>query len=202
LRKSFFIWPVDSVIHALGEVRNYSQLQLLKADLVISTRITTSKRWQPWSLSQNYWFYKDLFNHWFISDLSPTTVVWKRAAAPNPAELVDCIPEPTPDGIGQLAFDIPFTGLYEMTMQYKIKGPSRSSMMMQNNISFGADAAGYISIDPKASSGTFPAYFNTAGQHKLNLKTLGRKETSITIASCTAKWIDFHNKEVISDNSN
>ena len=79
LNRSFPPWPVDSVIHALGNVREISRDSLKKADLIITTRYSTSTTWQPWNLSQNYWFYDDLIANWAPILTSPTTIVWKRA---------------------------------------------------------------------------------------------------------------------------
>jgi hypothetical protein len=72
-------WPVDSVIHALGGARETSKKVFEDVDLIITTRYSTSPTWQPWNLSQNFWFYDELIAKWESKFVSPTTLVWKRS---------------------------------------------------------------------------------------------------------------------------
>lgn len=45
-------WPVDSVIHALGSIRKVASEELTHHDgVVVTTRLNTSREWQPWNLS-------------------------------------------------------------------------------------------------------------------------------------------------------
>ena len=78
LNNTFPSWPVDSVIHALGSIRNTAKLALADADFIISTRYAASPQWQPWGLSQNYWFYDELLSSWEPYSSSPTTIVWRK----------------------------------------------------------------------------------------------------------------------------
>jgi hypothetical protein len=206
VRKTFFTWPVDSVIHALGEVRNEARQQLEQADLIISTRHSISKDWQPWNLSQNYWFYQNLLSDWAIADVSPTTVVWKKKPDFNTPIAVyknaPCVPFYSLKGAGELSVEVPMKGYYEINMQYRVTIPGRNFIhkgfaMIQNNISFPAGAYGYLAIDPKASEVIFPAFFDRIGESRLNLKITGNKKTTIQIFSCTAKKIAFDNELVL-----
>jgi hypothetical protein len=90
LNRRSSIWPVDSVIHALGNIREITKNSLKNADLIITTRYLTSPAWQPWNLSQNYWFYDELISSWKPIFKSPTTIVWSRSYERQAFERVAC----------------------------------------------------------------------------------------------------------------
>ncbi|MDP2904289.1 MAG: hypothetical protein Q8N96_14480 [Methylovulum sp.] len=199
LRRSFFNWPVDSVIHALGDTRNIAMQKLQNADTVISTRLSASLDLQPWNVSQNYWFYKNLLSQYSVSALSPKTVVWKKSPDTTSIPImVDCRPELTSAGMPLLRINVPAPGYYEMNVQYKITKShyQRALLLVQNNINFAMDSNGYISIDPKSTEVQFPAYFNHDGQADLNVKIFGKAE--MILSSCIAKRITFDDKDVLS----
>lgn len=196
LRQSFFTWPVDSVIHALGNTRDIAQAQLQNADIIISTRLIASRDWQPWSISQNYWFYENLFNHWSVVALSPTTLVWQKNKLVLPSVIINCQPELSPQGT-VLKLNVPKAAYYEISLHYNMLSSSRSLFMIQNNISFAWDAAGYISLNPNKTDIKFPAYFKVAGENNLQTKIIGNSDSHLKISSCHAQLIDVHNTDVL-----
>lgn len=202
VRRTFFIWPVDSVIHAMGATRDLAKRQLQHADVVISTRFSNSSIWQPWNLSLNYWFYENLLKEWSVTSLSPATVVWEKMAGQPPITQItaECMLKRTQNGHQILNINVPEHGYYEMDIQYKITAPGRRLLLLQNNINFAERSDGYIPIDPYATEMKFPSYFKDAGQANLNLKAIGNTEIAIEISVCSARKISFSNEEVLAPN--
>jgi hypothetical protein len=194
-QKTFPSWPVDSVIHALGGTRKTATKDLQGAGIIISTRNSTSPEWQPWNLSQNYWFYENLLKDWTLSALSPTTIVWRKSEHSRLFKDVDCTVGN--NGSPSLILRAQNPGFYEIDMQYGFSGSGRFLAMIRNNISFGADAGGYISIDPKATRVKFPVYIEEAGAAKLDTKMIGNNDFNFDIKSCAAKFIPAIDGEVL-----
>lgn len=192
LNKSFPPWPVDSVIHALGNVREVSQGSLKQADLIITTRYSTSTEWQPWNLSQNYWFYDELISKWEPVFSSPTTVVWKRAHNRSAFESAACLISNDKN-----SFTLPQSapGFYRITLGYSSAGGGRHLLMVRNNISYGADAGGFLSLMPGNHIATFPVLLSTEEIDVFNLKVIG--EAHAEISSCTADRIVYKNEELL-----
>jgi hypothetical protein len=190
-RKTFSNWPVDSVIHALGNTRSIAEKNLQSADTIISTRYSTSPMWQPWNLSQNYWFYENLLRDWTpYYTLSPTTVVWHKSENKRQFKDINCIFNNNESP--SLLLQAQDSGFYEIEMQYNFSGNSRSLIMVRNNISFGGDVGGYISINPNATNVKFPVYIEKEGSTLLDTKILGQTQYSgynFNIKSCIAKYI-------------
>lgn len=197
-RKTFSSWPVDSVIHALGETRKVAAKGLQRADIIISTRSSISPEWQPWNLSQNYWFYENLLSDWVAYRVSPTTIVWKKHKREQLRlfKAVDCTVVSI-NGLPSLILTVADTGFYEIDMQYKFFGNGRFLTMIRNNISFGGDANGYVSIDPKATSVKFPVYFEKAGAVTLDTKIVGNIDFNFDIKSCAAKHIPIMGNDIL-----
>ena len=193
-QKTFSSWPVDSVIHALGSTRWTATKDLQGADVIISTRYSTSPMWQPWLLSQNYWFYENLLRDWTPSTLSPTTIVWRKNEHSRQFKDVDCT-------VGTMAQSLILRtqepGFYEIDMRYSFYGSGRHLMMVANNISFGADANGYVSVDPKAARVKFPVYIDKAGDAILETKVIGNANYNFDIKSCAARLIPAVSEEVL-----
>jgi hypothetical protein len=191
--KTFSSWKVDSVIHALGSTREAAARQLQNADIIISTRYSTDPVWQPWNFSQNYWFYENLLRDWSPSVLSPTTIVWRKNNTQRVLESVDC----SFSNINQsLLLNTRISGFYEVDIQYSVSGNGRFLVMLKNNISFGSDANGYISINPKITQLKFPVYVEKAGDVNLDAKIIGNTDVTFNIKSCTAKQIPIIDDEV------
>lgn len=194
-RKTFPSWPVDSVIHALGTTRVTATKALQSADIIISTRSSTSPEWQPWSLSQNYWFYEGLLRDWTPSFMSPTTIVWRKSEHSRLFKNVDCTV--ANNGSRSLSIASQKPGFYEIDMQYSASRSGRFITMIRNNISFGADAGGYISINPKATKVKFPAYIEGAGPVVLDVKVIGNDNYFFDIKSCAVKQIPTTDGEIL-----
>lgn len=192
LNRRFPPWPVDSVIHALGNVREVSQGSLKQADLIITTRYSTSPEWQPWNLSQNFWFYDELISKWEPVFTSPTTVVWKRAHDRSAFVGVACHVSADKN-----SFTLPQSapGFYRITLGYSSVGGGRHLLMVTNNISYGADAGGFLSLMPGTHIATFPVLLSPEEINVFNLKVIG--EAHAEISSCTADRILYENDELL-----
>jgi hypothetical protein len=179
-------WPVDSIIHALGKVRDVSRDSLIKADAIITTRHEMSPIWQPWNLSQSYWFYEDLIANWDPDFISPNTIVWKRSRSRAAYESTPC--QVAND---RLTMTLPDAepGYYKLTVGYASATHRgwRHLLMIRNNISFGGDARGFVSLEPGKHTATFPALLSNEVPEGFDLKVIGDAEAEIL--SCTAEKI-------------
>lgn len=192
-RKSFSSWPVDSSIHALGHTREKAAEQIKFANIVTSTKNSLSNEWQSWGLSQNYWFYKELFENFTPYASSPFTVIWKRK--PSGSVLQESTCNYKNDPIGEITISNEKKGFHEVTMEYEFRGAGRFLTMIKNNISFVAGANGYVSFNPKGNKVTFPAYLNEKST-PLDVRIIGYAPSQLFIKSCTAKFITDNDDEV------
>lgn len=184
------LWPVDSVIHALGSIRPRAEEQLDNAQWIVSTRHITSPEWQPWNLSQNYWFYRKLFQSFTPIRLSPSTILWERKTAAGPAEhSIKCSVNDDRDG---LQLDAPSAGFYEVEARYQVGGAGRILILLQNHISYAMDADGHISLNPIEKNVIFPTYLEKAGLQELRSTVIGSSKAWITFESCRARSLSFH----------
>lgn len=193
LNRQFSTWPVDSAIHALGRVRSASQAKLASADIIVSTKYSTSPLWQPWSFSQNFWFYEELLVHWMPVFESPSSVVWRKTAQPRNFSRVAC--QVTNDGNGIVVGDGD-DGFYAVTLQYSSSGAGRRLIMMRNNISFADDAGGYVSIPPAGSEIKIPVLV-TKRNNNFESKVVGSDKVRLTIDACSAEKINFKDDNVL-----
>jgi hypothetical protein len=194
IHRSFSKWPVDSVIHALGNTRSTAELAIDQADLITTTRYAASPEWQPWNLSQNFWFYQKLLEQWQPEQTSPTTVVWKKLSRERVSESVTC--RLTSDRKG-VEFSRMAEGFHSLEIVYKASGTGRYLMMFRNNVSFGNDANGYVSLPLDKSVITVPIFLKRDEANTLDLKVVGNKKVTGWIESCTAKKINLDYPEVL-----
>jgi len=122
-RKTFSSWPVDSVIHALAAQERLQPKSWRGAGIIITTRYSTSPEWQPWNLSQSYWFYENLLRDWTPSALSPTTIVWRKSEHSRLFKDVDCTVGN--NGFQSLILQAQDPGFYEIDIQYSFSGSGR-----------------------------------------------------------------------------
>ncbi|NOT15851.1 MAG: hypothetical protein HOP21_09830 [Methylotenera sp.] len=199
LRHTFPNWPVDSIIHALGHTRDLATLNMKNADIIITTKRTSDKItmvWQPWNVSQNYWFYEPLLLGYAISSTSPKTIVWRKTNHQSLMTPIQCKPVYLVANMG-LELAVTSSGYYEVEMEYKLHTHSRSLIMAQNNISWAGGFPRYISINPKSTTAKFPAYLNNAKQARLNIQVVGNGDAKLDITSCHARQIVFRNQAVL-----
>lgn len=194
-RRIFPDWPVDSVIHAMGDLKTVAEKKLQEADVVISTRNSTSPTWQPWNLSENYWFYTDLMTSWSPQFKSPTTIVWRKGAAARKSEPVQCVIENNK----VIRIETTKPGFVEIVVEYKFRGSKRSLLMIRNNLSFVAAANGYVSINPSANLVRFPALITAAGITLLDSKIVGAAGAELRLSLCAARTINFVDDEALYD---
>lgn len=187
-------WPVDSVIHALGRTRELTTSALIDAEIIISTRNSGSPEWQPWSLSQNFWFYDELLNNWTPYGLSPMTVVWHKNAKSRSSKSVDCYPG---SGNNSLNLNISEPGFYRLELNYRFSGKGRHLLLAQNNLSFALGAGGYVSLNPSGRKVILPTYISQKGMVATNIKVIGSDSYDLRIISCASNQISFVDREVL-----
>lgn len=196
--RSFGPWPVDSAIHALGDLRPVAARAVATADVVITTRPLLSPQWQSWGLSQNYWLYEPLLKGWRVAALSPATVVWRRgsddaaaAQALLPAaasSALSCAPDPAGSG---LVVTAPAPGFYQLELAYRFEGAGRHLMMVENEISHAVDSLGFVSLDPGAERAHLPVLLQAAGERHLALDVRGDGDFRLDLRSCALVPIEL-----------
>lgn len=196
--KVFSSWPVDSVIHALGEVRVAAQKELQEVDIIVTTRYSISNQWQPWSLSQNFWFYGELLSRWQPELLSPTTIVWRKLARPRAAKDITCTVVDKGQGF---LLDAEAEGFFAVTLDYTFSATGRFLLMLENDISYGGDAGGYVSLPPMDSTISVPVLVRPESSHVYTPKPVGPGSADVHINSCKARTISYTNDEVLSHRS-
>jgi hypothetical protein len=185
--RSFSPWPVDSVIHALGKTRQQAADALDKADLVTTTRYRLSIYWQPWNLSQNYWLYDQLFHHYDVTGISPTTVIWQKRKTPRVFQPVPCSLDTT---ARTLHLTVPKPGFYRIALDYQLLSNSRRRLLMfQNHISFAPDANGYVSVDPQGKHVVYPVYIGSAQASTLKNLVVQGAQKELVLKKCSASAI-------------
>ena len=196
INRKFPKWPVDSVIHALGRVRLSAAKNLDDSDVIITSRFSKSAGWQSWSLSHNFWFYDGLINNWQQIALSPATVVWKKVSMTRTHKNVLC--EISNDRRRfSIANDSP--GFFRVSMRYHFIRSGRQLIMMRNNISYGGDESGYISLDPDSTTATFPILLEAGSSGVYDARTVGGLISNFEIESCKVEQINFANSEILHD---
>lgn len=197
IRRELPLWPVDSAIHALGHVRGVASEGINKADWVITTRKRMSKPWQPWNFSQNYWLYESLFKAWSPAVFSPNTIVWQRQAGSElrKGTTATCA---IVSGSNLLEVTADQAGYVELDLEYKVRAPRRTLLMIRNNASFGGDASGYVSLDPAGNRAKLPAYLTRPGLNTLDIQVRGASQDHLDLVSCAARTIEGVSEEVLS----
>lgn len=183
LNKNFSSWPVDSVIHALGAVREISKKSLDDAEYLITSKFDTSPYWQPWSVSQNYWFYETIFAEWQPFIYSPKTIVWKKLPSKRSLKNIACTI--TKDKTAFI-LDTDKEDMYSVKLHYSITANGRYLFMVQNNLSFAVDSVGYVSLDPKSNYVSIPVVLKGYGNEIFKTKFIGIADGKIHIKSCEA----------------
>lgn len=196
IQKTFPNWPVDSVIHALGNTRKDAVQQLKNADIIISTRNSATQMWQTWNVSTNYWFYRQLIDRWNILYVSPKTTVWMgQTESRILPERYQCFFDEISH---KLSLSVPKQGFYELNIRYTpLKQASRKLLMVQNNINFGGDADGFVSLNANSNIGTFPIYLETKNAN-LETKILPQQGERLNVTECYVRNINYQDEDVLS----
>jgi hypothetical protein len=187
-------WKVDSVIHALGDLREESGIGLKNAETIVSSRYSTSPDWQAWSVSYNYWFYQELFRNWEVEYVTPKTVMWRKAARPIVFPTVNC--EVDPKGT---SFALPDQGpgFFEVHLGYSVSDNSRALYFVENSISYAVGSAGYVSVDPSADKATIPVQISAFTDNRFNTHSSEDGGPGLRILECQAFKIMNAHPEVL-----
>jgi sarcosine oxidase delta subunit len=184
-RKIFPNWPVDSLIHALGQTRIKAASALKNAKLIITTKESAFPDWVGWNISQSYWFYQDLIREWTPIYQSPLTTVWQKSKQNISSEEVPCqiVDRNT------ISILVSRPSLLEVNIQYFVSG-FRSLILLDNNFSFSPVSNGFVSLDPNISNALIPIYASNKGDniYKARFLPANRNATS-KLQRCTAKLL-------------
>ena len=187
----------DSVIHALGKERNaFAEMMATQPEIVVTTPHSYAPEFQSWSISANWWFYQPLLRGYQETKTSPSTLVWRKKDGATTWLAVPCAVTGS-----MFKLDSTFgTGYFEVSLGVQIpESPlQRHLIVVKNNINQVAGANGYISIDPRARSHTFPIHVRSIGDEfdlKRRIGSLLLTDTKIT--ECNAFKIPFSSDEVL-----
>ncbi|WP_017221022.1 hypothetical protein [Moritella dasanensis] len=183
--------PVDSAIHALGDIRIVATERIKKADILVVTRADLELFWQPWSFSQNFWFYKEILNNFKLDFLAPSVAVWKRVEG-NRRDFDDALCTIN-ENKSSFTIDSKHTGLYKINLHYLFEKKSifsRNLMMLQNNISFAPDANGYVAVDHNQQYVEFPVLMDDLDHNTFSSTVIGG-DYNLEFYKCSAQHINF-----------
>ncbi|MEH3086483.1 MAG: hypothetical protein PGN26_08115 [Xylophilus ampelinus] len=176
-------YPVDSVIHAFGFVRErYSEaLEKINPTHVITADPQYLGFFRGWMISANWWFYGRLFRNYESAISTPTTLLWSRTGEREwPA--VSCS---VSDGRSLVVND-GHIGYYDIELKYRSKLNHRKLLFIRNNLNYAADAGGYLSIPPKYDGHIkFPAAVLRTGE-ALDTKSFKNRQDYI-LEACFAR---------------
>ncbi len=181
---------VDSVIHALGSERAKFASSVLVHPYVITTAHTFTLEWQTWNTSANWWFYRPLRENYTVRPLSPTTLLWTRDPTTHDEVWADALCEVTVEqGAGALRIHGD-PGYYEVTLNGTVKPPRRGIVKIKNFLT--GRGAGYLALDPGASTHRFPARIPPYGNGTLRFDVMDpsnrkAKYKATQGFSCTAR---------------
>ncbi|WP_338332313.1 hypothetical protein [Acetobacter sp. LMG 32666] len=182
LTRQFSSWPVDSVIHALGNTRNIVQKSLGKSDFVITTKSSVSAEWQHWSLTQNFWFYKKILLNYHPIMFSEKTVVWKK----NPQEIKETPASCSIVDNKNIKIENEDSGVFYVKLNYHSHNGGRYILFFRNNISYAADAHGHASLPNKESVVEFPVFLKKGSNTIFDSTIMGNNYHDFYIKSCEA----------------
>ncbi len=191
------LWPVDSVIHALGSVKNITRKEMDNdISYIVTTRLRS--RWVPWNLSLNYWFYGVLLKSWHPEHLFPTTIVWTKREEPITLEEYPCDINEQKNAFSILSAN---EGLYEVRIEYdynksKIAFPSLITLKDNINIVFGS--FGYRPISPYEKEMVLPVYIQKGQNAYFDTKVVG-SINSFSFISCKAYKLNLPNFDFYKD---
>lgn len=200
IRKSTPPYPVDAVIHALGNTRDIVQKKIANNEpgYYITTKASFSPDWQPWNLSQNYWFYKPILEKYSPIAYSPATIVWKRNDKLNMMKnKIDCVVNKDRTSFSLIS---PERGFYELTIEYSVNSSGRILLLVENNISFASDSFGKVSLDPILTRSTFPVYVTqskTSSFSSIIQPKNKAQQVNFTMKDCKATAISQKDRDVL-----
>ncbi len=185
-------FPVDSVIHALGDTRiQYAKILQKLPNFVVTSTPSISGPWYGWNLSANWWFYKIVLENYVPTQTSPSTLLWKKAAKRSIWPVTYCYISNDPKN-PEIVIETNIPGYYEITIQYEVSElSSRTLLFVKNNLNLAFN--GYLSLDPRAKTSTFPVGLHGSDENRLDFKltTVSDDLSKVLVQGCQAKKIIF-----------
>jgi hypothetical protein len=186
--RQFYSTKVDSIIHALGNQRQYFRVKLDKQpDVAITLNPQNSLFWYTWDISANWWFYEPLYMRYVPEISSPSTLTWRKSL-PTKTTQTSCFANQGGRGV---TFISKKNSLYSLVIEYWSSGKNKFRFsMLQNNLNFASGASGFVAIDPSAKSQTFPVLGTSDGLEELKMINVPDSKDQLTqIISCRANEI-------------
>jgi hypothetical protein len=192
--------PVDSAIHALGETKwKYAKILQQLPDFILTSDPDFNWEWHGWNVSANWWFYKIVLANYVPTKTSPSTYLWKKTASELKWPNTDCRIENNPLN-PELVINTDAPGYYEVTLQYLATAlNSRSLFFVKNYLNY-SYIEGYLSLDPRAKTTTFPAALHGPGVQRLGFKLTPAASddlSKVSIHACQAKRIIFDSGRLV-----
>ena len=174
---------VDAAIHALGEQREY----FFSGQDIVTTTLRGFSAWQAWSLTSNYWLYRELIRGYDVVFQSPTTVVWKkRDGASFQFPEAEC----ELDANNGFYVQSERSGYHEVELVIDGRRlPSRSLIMMQNNINYAWTGGGFSPLDASQVVHRFPVKVGSEGNYFRGVILGGSAKQEPYLIGCKARYI-------------
>lgn len=178
IRRPKPLLPVDSVIHALGAVRDRATAVIDSLpDSVVTTQPSFSD-YPIWSFSANYWLYQRLLQNYKIDVTGPHTITWKRTEAAPPWADTSCT-------ISEGAVDLGKAprGFYEVTLAYSVPKTGRHIALIRNGIV-------QIALPNTANRVTMPFFVTGSAPERFEMTSLPSSSNQRgALEGCSAKAI-------------
>jgi hypothetical protein len=187
----------DSVISALGKYRLIFKKESQDKEYIITTRNKFDEVWQPWSLTQNYWFYENLFRDYSIVYTGPSTLIWKKNKSSRIFNNIDCAISPKGESF---YFEAKSKEYYEVELYYNYVGKNRVVIGAENNINQAGFIGGFVSLDPNNSMLKFPVFTHKNGNNIKIKKVIGQSPQNLIFIKCFVKEIPEFSQEVLPRN--
>jgi hypothetical protein len=159
MRRPQPLMPVDSVIHALGGLRELGRQMLETRPEWVVTSFPHG--WQTWSLSANYWLYQALMEDYQPVMTSPATVIWQHQPRGLTWRDLDCSISTRGDAV---YIDALQRGYYEMRLRHRPIAEGRRITLLRSDV---VDAFhGWAVLQPGTTETLLPGFAPGAGQHQ------------------------------------
>jgi len=181
INKSFGLWQVDSVIHALGSLREQAKNNLKANDYIITTNPKQESigKYLQWNITSSYWLHGELHDSWEPILKTPWTIVWKKKEPilKNKKLFSKCHFN---NKTNQLIFTGAKSGYYQLVFQYKIHSIGRTLVTFSNNYAKFGDYKTSLNLN----SNEINTFVKITEATPITINTHGDETNYVDILSC------------------